>query len=129
MKKFIICLVFSIAIMGCSNDEESFVNVQEMIEQNLCPIELKAVDDLPELLVEYIQDYEKTKDSIEYKNDGIYMFSWRGGIYYFHWHPYANVWFEIIFNSNGSRLINLTPEDRMDIKENSKDWKLIYRIK
>jgi hypothetical protein len=122
-------LLLLVLCSACSNDDEHFANVEEAIELNQIPVELKAIDNLPELLVEYIMDYENTKDPIEYKNDGIYQFSWRGGVYYFHWHPYSDVWFEIIFNSNGSRIMDLTPEDRIDIKENGKDWKLIYRIK
>ncbi|MBR7031154.1 MAG: hypothetical protein IKI06_07960 [Prevotella sp.] len=133
MKKkvlFVLSVLFLLSLCcACSSDDESFASIEERIEQNQIPVELKAIEDLPELLVEYIWDYENTKDPIEYKNDGIYQFSWRGDTYYFHWHPYVAVWFDIIFNSNGSRLFDLTPEDRIDIKENGKNWKLIYRIK
>lgn len=127
MKKLFVCLLFSIALVGCSSDENGIVNIEEKIEQNLFPVELKSIEDLPEMLVEYIWDYRKTKEPIELKNDAIYQFSWKGETYYFHNRPYTLVWFEYVFNSKGSR-IDLMPEERLDIKKNSKGWKLVYRI-
>lgn len=68
MKKkvlFVLSVLFLLSLCcACSSDDESFASIEERIEQNQIPVELKAIEDLPELLVEYIWDYENTKDPI-----------------------------------------------------------------
>jgi len=141
MKKglFIVMGLFLlIALTGCNNDEENNYNVsnhsvEEMIENNLIPENLKVLEDLPEWLVSYIMEWESEDHKeiglkeIGFKYRGIYEFSWKGSLFYFHNREMRMVFLDYIFNADGIR-IDLTSEEREDIENNSKDWKVIYKF-
>jgi hypothetical protein len=142
MKKglFIVMGLFLlIALTGCNNDEENNYNVsnhsvEEMIENNLIPENLKVLEDLPEWLVSYIMEWESEDHKeiglkeIGFKYRGIYEFSWKGSLFYFHNREMRMVFLDYIFNADGIR-IDLTSEEREDIENNSKDWKVIYKFR
>lgn len=132
MKKYLIILSGFILLMiltNCSNDEMmDYCSIEEKIENDLIPEELEILTDLPEWLVNYIEEYKgREYKDIGIKNEGVYQFSWRGEIFYFHNRPYRLVFMDYIFSSDGTRM-ELTTEEREDIEINAKDLKLIYRF-
>ncbi|MBO7046898.1 MAG: hypothetical protein J6W38_11235 [Prevotella sp.] len=141
MKKvlFFLGVLLSLGMFcACNSDDENNYNgnnhsIEEMIENNLFPENLKVLEDLPEWLVSYIMEWESEDHKeiglkeIGFKYRGIYEFSWKGNLFYFHNREMRMIFLDYIFNADGTR-IDLTSEEREDIENNSKDWKVIYKF-
>ena len=130
-KTFIGMIVMLVASVftGCGNeDNTSIVDTGGNTGIDFSVVELQAKEDLPEWLSSYIDQYEnENSQNTEIKDESIYQFSWNGSLFYFHKRSEGIVIIDYIFNPEGIR-IDLTEEEREDIENNSKDWKMIYRF-
>ena len=114
------------AFAGCSSDDMDVASLEEKIENNLLPVELKDKADMPEWLIEYINEFE-SYDAPTQVDEAIYQFSWRSQTMYFHNIAYSPTFIDRVFYADGTR-VDWNLVDREDIVKNSKDWKLIYKI-
>ena len=129
MKKnnLIVMGLFSLmSFIGCSSDDAIVTNLEEKIMNNLLPVNLESAENLPDWLAQYVYELENSNAPTQV-DEAIYQFTWQGQTMYYHNFAYSPTLIERVFYSNGTR-VDWNKVNREDILNNSKDWKLIYKI-